>query len=437
MVSNHSKASHVLIAVVILLLSYKLVYNKKPKLNKSHEYIVLTDLISSSEEHSFRQYFEYLDQFPRAKSDFSSKIYTNIGEAYDPDSNGICNKSLTTKHPTLNKCVFIPRMDVLPHHILTGGYEGFKESTTTIISRLQLFIKHEFNAYNKTQFKPLFESKPYVNAIQKVCGSDRPYIKPIELNLGVQLPGQGILSHHDAVYFKDATRQTHPLWLLQIMKVSHLFDDKLIPQIQGVVYIGENSKRGGEIYTYPNGIDSKPILIPPTPKSAVIMDGTEIIHGTVVYQPSRKPLTIIDHNSTFSLKFDHDQNVFRIYKNDVGMEYNYSWADIRASIAYRALCFENEMDMNSWNEYESDLSVDDIMKVFKNDLISKNVINQQKWDEMSKYDVGLLLANYYMQLPSTTLGWIPVNYYALIEYYCTNRVMYDSVFHQMIQKMLC
>eukprot|EP01083_Nonionella_stella_P145068 453877_1 len=157
-------------------------------------------------EQALRRHFEQIDSFPRAKADFSSKLYIDIGEAYEPNEKGQCLKPKTMLHVEHHKCVFFPRMDTVPHYGLTGGYEGFKEGATKLQARVSLFIKHDFHAYNRI-YKPLFEAKPYTNAIRNICPLHRPYVNPVEISLTLQLPGQGLLSHHDAVYFAPSTKR--------------------------------------------------------------------------------------------------------------------------------------------------------------------------------------------------------------------------------------
>lgn len=211
-------------------------------------------------------------------------------------------------------------------------------------------------------------------------------------------------------------------------------------------YISEiTTKKGGELYAYPDGVENDVVLIPPKSRSVVMMDGAQIVHGTTVYFPSKQPpMFLSDKNSTdFELKFDRNMNEWRVLNDDgVPTQHSYSWGDVRASIAYRSLCFRNEKEMNSWNEYESDLKIDDILEIFKDDLVKdKGIISENEWDLMSKYKLGLFLRNYYIKLPSSEKAWIPYDYTFLAEAFCDKTKEYsffsNSYFLPFAQYFLC
>eukprot|EP01084_Bolivina_argentea_P264289 447636_1 len=388
-----------LIIAIFIAYKYNTLINQQQK-SKSNNYIVLNDFVSDSGESDLMKMYEDFGDFASSKADFSSKLYFGIGEGYEPTNNGSCLKHGTLLHKQTNQCLFLPRLDAVSWYMKHGGFEGWKGRIPSLTSRLSSFIRHEFNAYNRSEFQQIFQSKLFKNSVSTICPKGNPYFKPIELNLLIVLPGQGLLAHHDAVYFVDATRHQFPLWLLSVMKESNLFNDKLIHQVQAVVYVGPNNKQGGELYIYPNGVEHDVYLIPPTSKSAVLMDGTEIVHGTIVYQPDIKPLSLWQNTRNY-LRFDYNKNVWRVWINEEPTEHIYEWKDVRASIAFRALCFEDKNKMETWNEYdiETNLTVDGILNILKNDLIGRNRISEYKWNNMNKYNLGLFLMKEYVKLP--------------------------------------
>ena len=426
-----------IMVVIAILIGYR--YNNTSNTNmdyKRNEYILLKDFVSDSDERNLMKMYENVGIFESAKADFSSKVFVEIGEGYKPTSNGSCIKHGSLLHKPSNSCLFLPRLDAVRHYMRYGGYEGWKERIPKLTSRISSFIRHEFNAYNRTEFKSLFESKLFTDSVNKICPKQYPYFKPIELNLNIVGPGQGFLAHHDAVYFLDATRHQFPLWLLNVMKQSNLFNDKLLPQVQGIVYIGPNNENGGQLYFYPNGVDKDVMLIPPISKSAILMDGTEIVHGTTVYQNQIKPLPLWQNTWSY-LKFDNKDNVWRIYIDNQATNHTFKWNQVRGSIAYRALCFKEKQQMIQWNEYDiqSNLTIDIILDKLKNDLVKRNIISQYKFERMDKYELGLFLMKEYIKLPKPELPYIPFNYCIVLD--LLPKWFVDSFLGQIIENMWC
>ena len=48
----------------------------------------------------------------------------------------------------------------------------------------------------------------------------------------LQVPGQSVALHLDAVYFERATRFQYPMWLLAVMQTSGLYQNEFIDQVQ-------------------------------------------------------------------------------------------------------------------------------------------------------------------------------------------------------------
>ena len=438
MSSSHSALFCILVVIFVGFIIQNSIQSKHhpvaPHIN--HKYIVLNDFVSERDEQNLMQMFETIGPFASSKSDFSSKQYVEIGEGYAPSQNKSCSKHGTLYHKASDKCLYLPRIDAVQWYMKSGGYEGWKERIPKLTSRISSFIRHEFAALNRSEFRSLFESQLFIESVSTICPAHVPFFKPIELNLNLVLPGQGFLSHHDAVYFDNASRHQFPLWLLTVMKASNLFNDNLIHQVQAIVYIGTNNQTGGQLYFYPNGVRNDVILLPPTSKSAVIMDGTEIVHGTVVYQADKEPLPLWQNTRSF-LQFDEQNKVWRVYVDEQPTEHVYAWSDIRGSIAFRALCFEDAQTAENWNEneIESELSVDGIMESLKHDLIAKKRIDERGWNAMDKYDLGLWIISEYVQLPKSELAWIPFNYCLLLD--ILPIWLANSFVFQLVETIMC
>ena len=101
------------------------------------------------------------------------------------------------------------------------------------------------------------------------------------------------------------------------------------------------------------------------------------------------------------------------------------------TIVYRSKCFESQEALNSYNrrnpaaatvkppadeiDTSTNLKLEEILDVLKQDLVSKNLLSQKDSDSISKVDLGTLLLDTYIKYPLPPYGTaaIPYNYCAL------------------------
>lgn len=156
----------------------------------------------------------------------------------------------------------------------------------------------------------------------------------------------------------------------------------------------------------------KPEVVPVPPRSAVFIDGSEMVHGTSTFRPEIEPYAF-DKDKPSVMRWDKEGNVWRLYEGDEPTEMRYSWKEIRASIAYRGWCFSDKDVMDHWDptEWSGDWELEDVMKVLERDLVNeKKVISLEKWQAMDPYDQAMLLIKTYIQLPRPVLATIGWNY---------------------------
>jgi hypothetical protein len=103
----------------------------------------------------------------------------------------------------------------------------------------------------------------------------------------------------------------------------------------------------------------------------------------------------------------------------------YKFHDLRISIVYRARCFESDSQAQQYRAThgpgkeasEYSLSVDQILDVFKSDLVSshKTQLSRSQLDSMDRLDLALLLMDTYVHypLPMKKTSWFPYNYCAV------------------------
>ena len=230
------------------------------------------------------------------------------------------------------------------------------------------------------------------------------YLKPFQMNLILQLPGQQIPIHYDTPFFNGATRYNFPKWLLIVMEHSKLFENRRIPQVQIVTYIHSNSdpNRGGDFILYPNGITKHETLFQALPRRAIFADGSLYAHGTTILYPNTSNIISLNKDNESYLKYIKELNVWRLHYNNNSNTYSdFKWNELRASIAMRAWCFNNKSDADSFDPHKlsNDFNMDDILHALKMDISSKLGKSMESLNAMKPFDLGMLMIQTYIKYP--------------------------------------
>ena len=74
-----------------------------------------------------------------------------------------------------------------------------------------------------------------------------------------------------------ANRHNTPQWLLLAMAGSGLWEEDLLPQVQGVAYIHQNQTiHGGDFFLYPYGPGAPAVVAPADANSAIVVNGIKV-----------------------------------------------------------------------------------------------------------------------------------------------------------------
>lgn len=228
----------------------------------------------------------------------------------------------------------------------------------------------------------------------------------------MQVPGQTVATHVDAVYFWGATRFHVPQWLLAVMVYSGLFQEKFIDQIQVVAYVHrwenkKNVKDGAFVYWSDN---EKEQYVTATPLLGNVVDGSKTVHAALIYRPEVKAPRL-DKSQTNILRYIGEDN-WQLVANDNVIR-NYTTNDLRISIVYRARCFASKEEVQRFHENrpEDEMSLDYILGKLKDDLVSKGKFaNRAAADALPRLDLALLLMDTYIKYPMPPHAVVPYNY---------------------------
>jgi hypothetical protein len=258
----------------------------------------------------------------------------------------------------------------------------------------------------------LFTSDGFQNAAKRVCPVDKQVLDPFQFNFIMQVPGQTVATHVDAVYFWGATRFHVPQWLLAVMVYSGLFQEKFIDQIQVVGYVHrwenkQNPKDGAFVYWSDNDREQ---YVTATPLLGNVVDGSKTVHAALIYRPEVKAPKL-DKSQTNILKYLGDDK-WQLVANDKPT-HNYATNDLRISIVYRARCFASKEEVARFHadRPEDEIGLENIINTLKNDLVKKGKFSSRAAvDALPRLDLALLLMDTYIKYPMPPHAVVPYNY---------------------------
>jgi hypothetical protein len=217
------------------------------------------------------------------------------------------------------------------------------------------------------------------------------------------------------------------------MKRSGLFEDQFITQVQGVSWLSkhqyekseeESLLNGGNFYFYPysekqdqdNYVISKSKY-----NSAIMVDGTQVIHGVERYKQSNFPPNI-EKNQRYQMFYQKVNDSWNVYDaNDVYIQ-SYPHKDLRISLVWRTHCFKDQAEKERYKNQKNEelLTGEQVIQVFKDDMIKRGKFTQEEITKMSHIDFFTLLIDEYVQYPhkqSSFLRYLNMNYCVLSKVY--------------------
>ena len=79
-----------------------------------------------------------------------------------------------------------------------------------MVSRVSSFGRYLYDAKETPIVTTLFDSEKFQQVAKSVCPEDKQFLDPFQYNFILQVPGQTVATHLDAVYFDGASRFEFP-----------------------------------------------------------------------------------------------------------------------------------------------------------------------------------------------------------------------------------
>jgi hypothetical protein len=267
------------------------------------------------------------------------------------------------------------------------------------------------------ELEAIFNSTRYQEKAREVCGGSAVF-EPFQVNLITMGKGFELPMHLDAAMFYGADRFTHPQWLLSAMAFSGLWDDKIVPQIQGVAWLTNDTERadssGGQFFYYPRGPAGPATVAPRKYNAALVVDGVRVVHGVERYFPDTQ-VPPLSKDSEIGLRYDGAGSWDLVSDGDV--KATYPQEELRLSLVWRARCHASEeardaylaKHQTGWGE--DLITVESVLDTLEADLRSKGVLKPGQGRPPHVEFATMIMENY-LQYPFDHKKpvWFPYNY---------------------------
>ncbi len=197
-------------------------------------------------------------------------------------------------------------------------------------------------------------------------------IVPAIVYANLLIPGQELAIHTDVPEFRGANRKNAPQWLLVCMLHSGLFDRWRVRILTCVSWFG--AAKGGAFTFYPNGAKGPRAAIPAQHNSAILIDTDKVFHG-VERVAQRLPELPVIQAGTRLCYLGEDDWALRAGSQALA---HYSWPQIRYSISWKGYCFTDDKERSLWESGSDDLTLDQIIDLFEQDLRQSGRISGER-----------------------------------------------------------
>ncbi len=284
------------------------------------------------------------------------------------------------------------RFDAAFNFLRTGGRLGRRDTDlSTLVARTNYF--RETYAYGDEVFAPgielLVRNERLIDAAQRIF--DRPIVEPAIVYANILLPGQELAVHTDVPEFRGLNRKLHPEWLIVVAHHSGLFDRYRMPIATSVSWYQDT--QGGEFAFYPDGPDGPARAYDVDFNTALVMDTDSVFHGVDRVAELDVPMPMFLPR----MRLCAEGGGYWVVRDGEAVVARYRWDDMRFSISWKAYCFRDEAERESWKAGSDDLQIDTVIDALCADLREKGRLGHER---PPNRELAELLVDAYLKFPA-------------------------------------
>jgi hypothetical protein len=230
----------------------------------------------------------------------------------------------------------------------------------------------------------------FIEAARRVTG--RRIVRPAIVYLNILVPGQELAVHTDVPEFRGANRTREPEWLLVAMHHSGRFERWRRHIATGVSWYHDCD--GGDFVYYPDGADQAPHRLQVKRNTAILLDTDSVFHGIDPVAMRNTTLPPIEPG----VRLHRDDDAHWSVRRDGEVRAVYNWDDLRLSISWKAWCFADEDEVRINDDHSDDLTLDQILDTFIDDLRARGTISRRPDDDT----LARMILDEYIRFPQET-----------------------------------
>jgi hypothetical protein len=285
------------------------------------------------------------------------------------------------------------RHDALTNFLRTGGLAHATEDAVALAVRTSYF--REEYAYGRDEriegIAPFLYHPGFVTAAQEIHA--RAVIEPAIAYANLMVPGQELAVHTDVPEFRGANRKLLPQWLLVVMHHSGLFDEYRMPIATAIAWFHDCD--GGELAYWPEGAEHDINRHHVRYNTAMVLDTDSVFHGVDrISNVKADDLPPIRPGTTLNYIGDKRWTLDSAQGEPIA---EYEWNQLRFSVSWKAYCFRDEHDRDTWRDHRDDLTIDRIVDTLVDDLHARGRVDR---DVARDAQLGLLLIDEYVRFPA-------------------------------------
>jgi hypothetical protein len=287
------------------------------------------------------------------------------------------------------------RQDAVANFLATGGSTGAQEPPAALAVRTSYF--REEYAYGRDEridgIAPFLYHPAFADAARVIHA--RQVIEPAIAYANLMVPGQELAVHTDVPEFRGANRKVLPQWVMVVMHHSRLFEEYRMPIATAIAWFHDCD--GGELSYWPHGADGPAEQHRVRFNTAMVLDTDSVFHGVDrIADVSPADLPRIRPGTTLT---SVAPRTWALHDNDGRELARYDWEQLRFSVSWKAYCFRDETERDTWRDHRDDLTVDAILDRLVDDLRARGRVQGKVARDAT---LGQLLIDEYIRFPLST-----------------------------------